>query len=259
MSLAAPSPPHRALLVALLITATDAHRPLQAQTTPPATNATVFEVASVKPNNVGGHTSFTISGGRLTVTNFSLTMLMQYAFGIREFQISGGPGWLTTERYDIVATTGAQDGLTSKELEPYLQSLLRDRFQLKVHRETKVFQVYSLVLAKNGPKLTAHTGAGESSIIGRDESGRISKNATNATTARLANTLSAELDRTVIDNTGLKGGYDFHLEWAPNPTPDSDEPSLFTAVQQQLGLKLESARSPVEIIVIDSAEKPSAN
>ena len=259
MNLAAPSLSHRALVVALLITSTEAHQLLRAQTTPAATNPTVFEVASVKPNNVGGRTSFTASGGRLTVTNFSLTMLMQYAFGIREFQISGGPGWLTTDRYDIVATTGAQGALNRKALEPYLQSLLRDRFQLRVHRETKAFQVYSLVVAKNGPKLTAHAGAGESSISGRDGLGRISKIATNATIARLANTLGAELDQAVIDNTGLNGGYDFKLEWAPNPTPDSDEPSLFTAVQQQLGLKLESTRSPVEIIVIDSAEKPSAN
>jgi uncharacterized protein (TIGR03435 family) len=257
MTLAAPSLFHRALVVALLISTTDPHGWLRAQET--ATTSPVFEVASIKPNNAGGRASFTSSGGRLTVTNLRLTMLIQYAFGVREFQISGGPGWLTTERYDIAATTAVPGALTGKALEPYLQSLLIDRFQLKVHRETRVFQVYSLVQAKNGPKLTAHAGAGESSISGRDGLGRISKNATNATMARLANTLGAELDRTVIDNTGLKGGYDFTLEWAPNPTPDSDEPSLFTAVQQQLGLRLESTRSPVEIIVIDSAEKPSEN
>jgi uncharacterized protein (TIGR03435 family) len=186
-------------------------------------------------------------------------MMIQYAFGVREFQIAGGPGWLTTDRFDIVATTATPGSLNLNELEPYLQSLLADRFRFRYHRETRELQVYSLVVARGGPKLAAHSGEGEPSMSGHDGSGKISKSATNATMARPANTLGGELDRTVIDNTGLKGGYDFKLEWAPNPAADSVEPSLFTALQDQLGLKLESTKGPVEIIVIDSIEKPSEN
>lgn len=96
-------------------------------------------------------------------------------------------------------------------------------------------------------------------MVGHDSPAVITKTAANATMARLASTLGAELDRAVIDNTGLKGGYDFKLEWSPDPAPDSEVPSLFTAVQQQLGLKLESTKAPIEILVIDSARKPSEN
>ena len=124
---------------------------------------------------------------------------------------------------------------------------------------TKEVRVYSLVVAKGGAKLTAHTGEGDSSNRINNGSGKASVNSTNVSMASFAGILAGRLDRVVIDDTGLKGGYDLKLEWAPNPAPDSAEPSLFTALREQLGLKLESAKGPVEIIVIDNIERPSEN
>jgi uncharacterized protein (TIGR03435 family) len=186
-------------------------------------------------------------------------MLIQSAFGIRDYQISGGPGWLGDDKIDITATTGTSKDLSDKELQPYLQSLLGDRFRLRFHGETKELSVYSLVVAKSGMKLTAHPGEGDSSTQIRNNSGKSSVTCANVSMASFASTLGGRLDRLVIDNTALQGRYDLNLEWAPNPSPESTEPSIFTALREQLGLKLESTKGLVEIIVIDSIEKPSEN
>jgi uncharacterized protein (TIGR03435 family) len=136
-----------------------------------------------------------------------------------------------------------------------LQALLADRFALKFHREMRELTVYSLAVAKNGPKLTAHQGAGYSSSS--SSAGSIS--AMKATMAMLASRLERQLGRTVADHTGLTGEYDYRLTWAPEQAADSTGPSIFTALEEQLGLRLDSAKGPVEIIVIESAGKPSAN
>jgi uncharacterized protein (TIGR03435 family) len=215
-----------------------------------------FEAVSIKPDKSGtGNHGENTARGRFTVTNDSLKELIELAFGIREFQIAGGPGWIGTERYDIIATTGTGRDLGDTELRPLLQGLLADRFALKFHRETKQLTVYSLVVAKGGSKLKPHTGAASSSTT----TSSASMSATKATTAMLATRLSTLLGRTVVDNTGLSGEFDYRLEWAPDKVEAPSGPSIFTALQEQLGLKLNSAKGPVEVIVIDSAEKPSEN
>jgi len=219
-----------------------------------------FEVASIKVNNSGsGETSERTTPGRVTAVNINISSLMQQAFGIKEFQISGAPAWVVGDRYDFNATTGTSKDLSDTELEPYFESLLAERFQLKYHRETKEMQVYALGVAKTGARLTAHAGGGDSSNGISNGQGKTSLKSTNVSMKAFAGTLGRRLDRMIIDDTGLAGGYDLTLEWAPNPSPDSNEPSLFTALQEQLGLKLESTKAPVEIIVIDNIERPSEN
>jgi uncharacterized protein (TIGR03435 family) len=233
---------------------------IYAQTSPAAPEPHAFEVASIKPNHSGsGSSGESTSPGRVTDTNVTIGALIQSAFGVKEFQVSGGPGWLNSDKYDIAATTGTSKDLSHKELEPYLQALLADRFQFRYHRESKEMQVYSLVAARGGAKLTAHVGEGGTSTNVSSGSGKSSLNSRDTSLENFAGILGGRLDRVVIDNTGLQGSYDIKLEWTTVTTPDSDVPSLFTALQDQLGLKLESTKGPVEIIVIDRLEKPSEN
>ena len=218
-----------------------------------------FEVASIKPNTSGsGNYGDDGSRGRWTARNVTTEYVLQKAFGIKDFQIFGAPGWLGTDRFDIAATTGTSTDMTDQELKPYLESMLTSRFQLKYHREIKELPVYSLVAAKGGPKLTVSSGEGgpHTNVTLRPKS---SINATKASMVKLSSVLGGMLDRIVIDNTGLKAEYDIKLQWDPTPTGDSVEPSLFAAIQEQLGLKLESTKGPVETIVIDSIEKPAEN
>jgi uncharacterized protein (TIGR03435 family) len=220
-------------------------------------SAREFEVASVKLNHSGDLSSGEHTGrGRLTVTNDTLKQLIRFAFDVWDFQIEGGPRWLDADRFDIVATTGSSDVITNQQLRRLLQALLADRFQLKAHRETKEMTVYSLVVTKNGPKLTEHTGDGGGDSSTNASTGNI--RATRATMATLANSLSGVMGRPVIDNTRLRGTFDYKLVWAPEQA-DSTAPSIFTAVQEQLGLRLESAKGPIEMLLIDGAEKPSEN
>jgi len=237
-----------------------------------------FDAASVKPSNSSnGGFSMGTSKGRLTVTNVPVRELILKGFHLKDSQVSGGPGWLSTERYDIVAKT-SNTTISDDNLWLLLQPLLTERFKLKFHRETKQLPVYSLVVAKGGPKLTPHIGGAEGkdepTISGRMGSGKASLDVKKISMARLADTLGGYMDHTVIDRTGLKGDYDFKLDWAqehPGEEIGSSVltslqeglglagPTIFTAVQEQLGLKLESAKGPVETIVIDGAERPTAN
>ena len=252
-----------------------------------------FEAASIKPSNSADHRPridmFNIqSGGQFRFENATLNQLIKIAYSIKDFQISGGPGWNTSDLFDIAARP---DGPTKPEqFQLMLQSLLAERFQLVVRRETKEMPGYALVIAKNGPKFKdAHeSDPNIAELKGRDlpagggrpavtiiRRGRLTTQGSNMT--GLAGQLSNILGRTVVDKTGLTGTYDLKLEWAPDeiqvanfqtigvpegfgaPPPDWPGPRLFTALEEQLGLKLESTKGPVEILVIDSAEKPSEN
>jgi uncharacterized protein (TIGR03435 family) len=229
-------------------------------TLPVLAQSPAFEVASIKPNNSGSGTSTeSTSPGRVAAVNVTTSSLLQSAFGIKEFQISGGPGWLSTDKYDIAATTGSTKDLNDKELQPYLQAMLTERFRLKIHRETKDLSVYALGIAKGGAKLTAHDGAGDTSTNISNSPLKTTLRSINISMAAFVGTLGRRLDQMVIDNTSLPGGYDLTLEWAPDPNAETTVPSLFTALQEQLGLKLESTRGPVEIIVIDNIERPTEN
>jgi uncharacterized protein (TIGR03435 family) len=224
-----------------------------------------FEVAVIRPTlaEPSDGTSFNVfEGGRLRITNEPVKLLIRAAFQIQNAQIAGGPAWLDTDRYDIEAKTGHPEKPGPDQMSPLLRSLLTDRFNLKSHREMRESTVYALVLEKNqkgGPKLkakaedertamNAHGGNGKSQLVG-----------TGVSMGALASYVGNRLGRIVVDKTGLSGSYDFTLEWAPDEAPDSSAPSLVTALREQLGLRLESQESPVEVLVIDSIERPSEN
>jgi uncharacterized protein (TIGR03435 family) len=240
--------------------------------------APAFEVASVKPSAPGtrGRSILRSPGGRFTATNAPLRDLVQNAYGVQDFQISGRPTWFNTERYDIVAKAEGDVSVAQSRL--MLQTLLADRFNLALHRETKELPVYVLVVAKNGPKFSqSKPGESESDTGFRTSAANGPVTARKVLISEFAKVLSGELGRAVLDRTGLTGYFDFTFQWAPDsnrtppgdgdggravdtvPPPDTTGPSLFTAIQEQLGLKLEPSKGPVEILAIDHAEKPDAN
>jgi uncharacterized protein (TIGR03435 family) len=215
-----------------------------------------FEAASIKPAPPDrGNVMYyrTPPGGRVSISNATLKLLIQNSYQVREFQISGGPSWMSTQGWDIEATPGAA-AITVEQRTQMLQTLLADRFQLALHRETKELPVYDLVLAKGGSKLQP---SGDAPGFGMTNTGSITFKKTTLST--FANVLSGVLGRKVIDKTGLVGNFDADLKWTPDDKPDDGGPSIFTAIQEQLGLRLEAAKGPVEVLVIDRAEKPSEN
>ncbi|HEV1286106.1 MAG TPA: TIGR03435 family protein [Bryobacteraceae bacterium] len=233
-----------------------------------------FDVVSVKPSAPDEHNSFMFRPlpGGLRAAGVPLKMLIMESYDVKAFQVSGGPGWIATDRWDILAKFDGVDGqIPLAQMRPMLQAMMADRFKLKSHKETKEMPVYALVVEKNGLKMANHTGA-ERQFRPGDGSLIVKKGGT----AALATWLSRQLGRVVIDKTDLTGEYDYKLEWTPDPRERGPEsiglppepprqraetngPSIFTAVQEQLGLRLVSQKGPVEIVVIDSVEKPSAN
>jgi bla regulator protein BlaR1 len=221
-----------------------------------------FEVASIKPHKPEAgplRVSSSVENGRLNYINVTLKNCIRQAYGLRPYQISGGPGWLTDDRYDVVAKAA---GPASKaQVMQMLQALLADRFKLTYHFETREMPVYTLVIAKNGPKIKDAKDDGNGAEIGGDPQHPLI--ARNVSMALFAGALSRlqELDRPVLDGTGLTGVFNFTLDYAPEDaaSPDKAGPSIFTALAEQLGLKLEVSKGPVEILVIDHVEKPSGN
>jgi bla regulator protein BlaR1 len=232
-----------------------------------------FEVASVKPNNSDQRPrGFNLQpGGQQLTATVTVKSLIQQAYGLRDFQISGGPGWIKSDLFDINAKS--ENPVEWDQVILMLQSLLADRFQLVMHRDTKETPVYALVIDKNGPKFIG-AKAGSRGMLGTRRGLLIDQA---ASMGGLAAQLSNVVARIVVDRTGLTGQYDLRLEWRPDeiqvarfqetgvpeglgaPPPDSPGPSLFTALQEQLGLRLESEKAPMEMLAIDRVEKPSGN
>jgi uncharacterized protein (TIGR03435 family) len=223
-----------------------------------------FDAASVKsadPAAVGSTFQFP-AGGRLRISNGALRQIIETAwYEFRDFQIVGGPSWLNSERYDISATSesnGAADGIP--EVRKKLQMLLRERFELQAHTETRELPLYRLVSAKSGPKIESADETGSGPVGIQSSCGRMT--GTSTTIANLAVYLSRQLHRPVEDSSSLTGKYNFEFEWTPDDAPCSpptEGPSLFTALQEKLGLRLESAKGPQQVLVIDSVKKPSEN
>jgi uncharacterized protein (TIGR03435 family) len=304
-----------------------------------------FEVASIKPSapqqaGIMRVTMGTSAGGRYTASGVTVKMLIQQAYDLKDYQISGGPSWISSERYDINAKAENPD-VSREQMRVLLQSLLAERFNLKIHRESKELPIYALVVGKDGPKLKksevqpgagtdvkppdsaksgdvkgapvkkagnagappvivsgggvsggvpvwngsgASGGGGARVAVMRSESsdkggsmmrmspGQLSAQA--APISTLVTLLAQTLGRPVMDKTGLEGAFDFTLEYTPDesqrgmgiggvdrpdmlPPSDFSGPSIFTAIQDQLGLKLESEKGPVEILVIDRVDKPT--
>jgi uncharacterized protein (TIGR03435 family) len=226
-----------------------------------------YEVSSIKPNNSGPGNSSGDFGPHLIATNYTLRSLILLAYSIPEFQLIGGPDWIGTLRFDIEAKTA--DGVRSLGPElilTLLRSLLEDRFQLKVHRETREGAVFNLVVGKNGSKLkeaVENGGHRSGGVGGGPDTAEIT--GTGNSIEDLISRLAAQVGRPVIDKTNLTGRFDFKLTFNPRPLVSADSPGqsaasdIFTALQEQLGLKLESGRGPVEVLVIDSASKPTEN
>jgi len=245
-----------------------------------------FDVATIKPNAENDHRVMIgfAPGGGFNATGINVRFLIMEAFGVRDFQISGGPGWMTTDRFDVKAKAeGLGDRPGREVMRPMLQNLLEDRFQLKYHKETKEMPIYALVAGKGPHKMklseVQQGGPGGPGGPGRGmfRMGRGQVDMQGATTGALAQMLSQQLGRTVMDKTGITGNFDVKMNWTPEPgqgggpfggappppeavaSSDTSGPSIFTAIQEQLGLRLETQKGPVEIIVIDSVSKPSEN
>jgi uncharacterized protein (TIGR03435 family) len=217
-----------------------------------------FEAASVKPGDPldPGMTVHSTPGG-IFLRNNTLYNILLNAYGIRPDQIEGGPKWMDTARFTIDAKL--PEGVPRELMSQALQSLLADRFQLQIHRETRVKQAYALVQAKGGSKLQRtppdEPGRGGFSSGPRKMQGR------GVSLASLAYSLAGPAGAPIFDRTGLEGQYDFTLEFAAQQGTGDNEtlPDIFAALQQQLGLKLEPIKAPIEMLVIDRAEKPSEN
>jgi uncharacterized protein (TIGR03435 family) len=253
-----------------------------------------FEVASIRqaaPGSPAYRMGLTfVPGGRFTVTNYTLKELIELAWEIQPFRISGGPAWIDSVRYNVSAK--ADHDIEWKEATLMIQSLLIDRFQLAIHHDAKDLPIYALILARKdgrlGPSLIQSREGGctraDSSGV-QPEAGKPPKprcdmlavafrllKGTSVPPDELALALGNIVGRMVADKTGLTGNFDIDLAWTPDegqylqfpgrpqpPPSDAAPVSIFTAVQEQLGLKLESTRGPVDILVIDRAEKPSEN
>jgi len=236
-----------------------------------------FEVAAIEPSDPAETMAIHRSGNRLATSATSLEFLITWAYDVHSDRLFGKPKWLDSVRYDIVANApeGTQTAPRTPGqptlLQQMMQTLLTDRFKLALHRETRELPAYALVVAKGGLKVHLAEvpdamGQNPFSMPGR---GRLL--GTQVSPAMLAKALASQLDRSVEDETGLKGVFDFTLEWEPDTqsTGVDDEapsanvgsgPSLFTALREQIGLKLEPRKAPVEVFVIDRIEStPTAN
>ncbi len=220
-----------------------------------------FDVASIRRDLSGSqNTQINVSdGGRVTFTNASLKTLIRNAYGILSFQLAGEPDWIDTEMYDIDARTGTPEKISQEQLKVLLQNLLADRFHLKVHREMREATVYALYVDKGGPKFTESAGPRTDSMNTRKSPADARMKGTAASMPILAGNLANQLGRFVVDKTGLNGAYDFTVEWSPEQSAESTHPSIFTALREQLGLRLESEKGRVEMLVIDNAERASDN
>lgn len=248
---------------------------LMAQTPAARPRFDAFEVATIKPAAHEAKSSrfITMQGtDRFVEKDYTLKLLIAAAYEVSPRVISGGPGWMESDHYDILAVTPGAVRPTHDEQMAMLRNLLSDRFKLTFHREEKEFSIYQLEVAKGGPKLKLSTAPLDdpAQLISVVYPERVVLPARNATMHDLAALMQrAIFDRPVVDKTGLSGRYDFDLEWAPDETQfggelavapaDAPSPPLFTAMQQQLGLKLEATRGLADALVVDSVERPSAN
>jgi uncharacterized protein (TIGR03435 family) len=265
----------RLATILLLVTATALHA-----------QGPAFDVASLKPSSAGTRTRILIEpGGRLFAEGVSLKFLIAGAWHLQPWQLSGGENWTASETWSVEATA---EGISVPAWEPpflpeiiaaRVRSLVNDRFALQSHHETKELAVYRLNIGRNGPKFKATPGPGGrpediTPPPGRAMAGPGAIAATAIPMQQLVTLLGRWMDRPVIDKTGLTGYVDVRLRFAPESAPrplpaqlspdgaapaPSDYPSIFTAIEEQLGLRLEPAREPIDILVIDSARRPIGN
>jgi uncharacterized protein (TIGR03435 family) len=229
--------------------------------------APAFDVASVKVNAAGvgegqrGRETITPSPGGVTMTNVHLKSVVQWAYHVQGIQVTG-PGWLDNDTYDIVARAAGQTPLD--RLRVMMQTLLAERFKLALHRETKDMPAYVLTVAKGGHKLTESKGGGDMEV---KPNGRMGVSFSRVTLAQLSELTSSPLQGVVVDQTGLKGRYDFSLDMSSYMTGDARPMGiddrinmLIQAVNEQLGIRIDQKKVPSEVLIVDHAEKvPTEN
>ena len=249
--------------------------PIPGPPKPMAVNApAVFEVATIKPSNPDAPGKLlTFRGRQFMSINTTASDLISFAYRVHAAQITGAPEWIESAKYDITAQPQAEGQPNESQLRAMIQKLLEDRFRLSVSRGTKELSAYEMTVGKSGPKLTKNdiNPNGLPSLFFK---GLGVLPALNASMADLASVLQAAvLDRPVVDRTQLPGRFDFTLTWTPDdsqfrgiggrvPAPSNDPsapPGLFTAIQEQLGLRLEPTKAPVDVLVVDRMERPSDN
>jgi uncharacterized protein (TIGR03435 family) len=239
----------------------------------PADADPVFDVAVIKPSEVGSPgKGIRVNGRQLSTLNFSVSDMVTFAYGIHIRQITGAPAWIESEKYNLTAKPAGEGQPNTKQWKIMLQKMLADRFQLTFHHEKKELSVYAITVGKTGPKLTKSAGDPNGLYGAGGPPGAFS--ARNANMGDFAEVMqSTMLDRPVVDQTGLSGRFDFQLKFTPDETqyagagarvpPPADEatapPDLFTAMQEQLGLKLVATKAPVDVVVVDRVSKPSEN
>ncbi|HEY2470383.1 MAG TPA: TIGR03435 family protein [Terracidiphilus sp.] len=234
-----------------------------------------FEVATIRPSKPDAQgKGFGARGRQFKTFNTSLADLISYAYGCHPKQLIGAPDWVNTEKYDITAQTDGEVPAGRQQLKVLWQNLIAQRFKLAFHHDKKELSVYVLRVAKTGPKLTKSEGDPNGlPTQGFRQFGALKVQ--NATMGEFANQIlqNTVLDRPVVDQTGLAGRWDFALNWTPDDSqfaslgakmpPSSDAadapPNLFTAIQEQIGLKLESGRALTDVLVIDNVERPTDN
>jgi uncharacterized protein (TIGR03435 family) len=217
---------------------------------------------------------YQVQNRRFRTVNTTLSDLITFAYGIHPRQVIGAPSWVESEKYDLEAQPDGEGQPNQAQWKIMLQKLLADRFKFTFHRDKKELSVYAVTVGKAGPKLTPSTGDpnGLPALFFPGKLGAL--NARNSNMGDFAGLLQgAVLDRPVLDQTGIKGRYDFTLNWTPDQfqftgfggvppqtEPDANpNPDLYTAIQQQLGLKIESTKAPAEVFIVDTVEKPSGN
>jgi uncharacterized protein (TIGR03435 family) len=250
--------------------------PIPASLQPMAADANPeFEVVTIKASDPNNRTvkQFRRYGRHVFTINTNVNDLITYAYGLHEKQIVGGPAWLNIDKFDIDGVPDVEGGADYRQGKGMLQKLLADRFKLTFHRDKQELSVYALVVGKDGPKLTQDTG-GPRGVPGSNFNRPGVAGVRNGTMGDFASWMQDYvLDRPVVDQTGLKGTFDFELKWTPDesqyggrgirvppPADNADAPpDLFTAIQEQLGLKLDATKASVNVLVIDHVEKPSPN
>jgi uncharacterized protein (TIGR03435 family) len=224
-----------------------------------------WEVVTVKPgdpNNKNG--VMTTRGRHMVIQNQTPEAMLRLAYGVQRSQIVGAPEWIKTERFDVDGVPDVDGQPNMKQFQVLVQKVLAERFGLKSHHEQREMPVFALAVAKDGPKMDLSKGDpnGLPDNEGMGGNGRQIRKFTNVSMSDLALMLQPHVDRPVVDQTGLKGRYDFKLQWTVDEAQATDAdapPGLFTAIQEQIGLKLDPAKAPVDVLVIDHVEKPSPN
>lgn len=230
----------------------------------PVLCAQSFEVASIRPHpgEVTVSSDPILRGSRAVATASTPLDWITHAYGIRHDQVMGGPKWLVEDRFDLDANVPDGAPLTPEHLRIMMQDLLKDRFKLRVRWESRQVPIYAMIVAKNGAKLKPSPDDAKPGGVTRGAADGIHREVTKGTIEDLAKQLSVTAGRPVVDKTGLTGFYAYTLDWFPAnrvPPPDSQVPSMFAALQEQLGLQLIAETGTEQYLVIENAERPSAN